>query len=65
MDYNPKRLLERIFEAAICFAAIAWLVKTGVSWILEVWWVLAIIIVLVVIIVVIYRIVKHRKDQDY
>ncbi len=65
MDNQPKRLLERLLEAAIIFALSAYLIKLGACYLTQVWPVIAIIATLLIIGVIIYRIWKRRNDSGW
>lgn len=58
---ESKSLLSRILEAAAAFALSAFLLKLGVSYLLQIWWILLIVIAIIGAAVVIYRILKYRN----
>ncbi|WP_251390950.1 hypothetical protein [Mediterraneibacter agrestimuris] len=60
----PRNLITRILEAAFMLALAAFLIKTAVGWILEIWPVLFAIAMVIAVIIVIYRIWKHKHDKD-
>jgi len=65
MENQPKRLLERLLEAAIIFALAAFLIKLGICYLLCVWPYLVIIATLVIGGVIAYRIWKHKHDSNW
>lgn len=60
----PKHLITKILEVTFMLALAAFLLKTAVGWILEIWPVLLTIAIIVVAIIIAYRIWRHRHDQD-
>jgi hypothetical protein len=65
MENQPKRLLERLLEAAIIFALSGYLIKLGVCYILCVWPVLIILATVVIGGVIAYRIWKRKHDSNW
>ncbi len=65
MENQPKRLLEKILEAAIIFALSAYLIKLGACYISQVWPVLVILATLILAGVIIYRIWKRHHDSKW
>lgn len=65
MENQPKRLLEKILEAAIIFALSAYLIKLGVCYIAQVWPVLVILATIILVGVIIYRIWKRHHDSKW
>jgi hypothetical protein len=57
---KPKKLISRILEFAAMFWLSTWLIRIGVSYILDVWWVLLIIAAVVVAVIIGIRIWKSR-----
>lgn len=60
----PKNLITQILEAAFMLALAAFLIKTAVGWILEIWPVLLTIAIIIVAIIIAYRIWRHKHDKD-
>lgn len=48
MENQPKKLITRILEFAGLFALSAFLLRLGVAYLKEIWWVLLIIAVLII-----------------
>ena len=65
MENQPKRLLEKLLEAAIIFVIATYLIKLGVCYILCVWPVLVIIATVVIGGVIAYRIWKRKHDSNW
>lgn len=65
MDNQPKRLLERLLEAAIIFALSAYLIKLGACYLTQVWPVIVILATLLIIGVIIYRYWKRKNDSNW
>lgn len=59
----PKNLITQILEFAFMLALAAFLIKTAVGWILEIWPVLLTIALILTAIIVIYRIWRHKHDD--
>lgn len=59
----PKNLITQILEFAFMLALAAFLLKTAVGWILEIWPVLLTIALIITAIIVIYRIWRHKHDD--
>lgn len=60
----PKNLITQILEAAFMLALAAFLIKTAVGWILEIWPVLLAIAIIITAIIIGVRIWKHKHDKD-
>ena len=60
MDERPRRLIIRILEFAALFALSAFLLRLGVAYLREIWWVLLIITVIAALAVFAYRIYKNK-----
>ena len=60
----PKNLITQILEAAFMLALAAFLIKTAVGWILEIWTVLLAIAIIVTIAIICVRIWRHKHDKD-
>ena len=60
----PKNLITQILEAAFMLALAAFLIKTAVGWILEIWPVLLTIAIIVTVVIIGVRIWRHKHDQD-
>ena len=56
----PKNLITQILEAAF----MAFLIKTAVGWILEIWPVLLVIAIIITAIIIGFRIWRHKHDKD-
>lgn len=65
MDHQPKRLLEKLLEAAIIFAISCYLIRLAICYLEQVWPALVIIATLVVIGIVVYRIWKKNHDGTW
>ncbi|MFR7819986.1 hypothetical protein [Candidatus Pseudoruminococcus sp.] len=65
MENQPKRLLEKLLEAAIIFVIATYLIKLGVCYILCVWPVLVILATVVIGGVIAYRIWKRKHDSNW
>jgi len=65
MENQPKRLLEKLLEAAIIFVVATYLIKLGVCYILCVWPVLVILATVVIGGVIAYRIWKRKHDSNW
>lgn len=59
----PKKLSSRILEFAFLFALSAFLVRLGISYLLEIWPYLLIGAILVIAGTVGWRVYKHKKDM--
>lgn len=60
----PRNLISRILEAAFMLALAAFLIKTAVGWILEIWPVLLTIALIITAIIIGFRIWRHKHDKD-
>ena len=60
----PKKLINKILEFCFLLALCCLLINLAMHWILEVWLVLLVLAVAVAAITIIYRIWRHRHDQD-
>ncbi len=60
----PKNLITQILEAAFMLALAAFLIKTAVGWILEIWPVLLVIAIIITAIIIGFRIWRHKHDKD-
>ena len=65
MENQPKRLLEKLLEAAIIFVIATYLIKLGVCYILCVWPVLVILATVVIGGAIAYRIWKRKHDSNW
>ncbi len=65
MENQPKRLLEKLLEAAIIFVIATYLIKLGVCYILCVWPVLVILATVVIGGVIAYRIWKRKHGSNW
>ncbi|NBI87810.1 hypothetical protein D3Z47_17095 [Lachnospiraceae bacterium] len=59
----PRNLITRILEAAFMLALAAFLIKTAVGWILEIWPVLLTIALIVTAIIIGFRIWRHKHND--
>ena len=59
----PKKLSSRMLELAFLFALSAFLVRLGVSYLLEVWPDLLIGTILIIAGIIGWRVYKHKKDM--
>lgn len=60
----PKNLITQILEAAFMLALAAFLIKTAVGWILEIWPVLLVIAIIITAVIIGIRIWRHKHDKD-
>lgn len=60
----PKNLITQILEAAFMLALAAFLIKTAVEWILEIWPVLLVIAIIITVAIISIRIWRHKHDKD-
>lgn len=60
---EPRNFITRLLEAAFMLAVSAFLIRTAVRWILEVWPALLTIALIITAIIVIYRIWRHKHDD--
>ena len=65
MENQPKRLLEKLLEAAIIFVIATYLIKLGVCYILCVWPELVILATVIIGGVIAYRIWKRKHDSNW
>ena len=63
MEYQPKKLISRIFEFAAVFALSAFLLRLGVCYLKDVRWALLIIAILTAAAVIGYRVWKKNKTN--
>lgn len=59
----PKRLITKILETAFMLALSAYLIRTAVYWIKEVWPILLTITLLIIAIIIGFRIWRHKHDD--
>lgn len=59
----PKNLITQILEFAFMLALAAFLLKTAVGWILEIWPVLLTFAIIVTAIIIGFRIWRHKHDD--
>lgn len=62
---GPGRWIQYIFETALIIAASGYLIRLGVRFFLEVWWVLLIIFLVVCGAVIGWRFWKSRHDTKW
>ncbi|MFV0529142.1 MAG: hypothetical protein ACK5MN_10545 [Lachnospiraceae bacterium] len=60
MENQPKKWIVRLLEWAAMFALSAFLLRMGVAYIKEIWWILLIIAGVVVTVVIAYRLYKNK-----
>ena len=60
--YPPKSFFQRLVESAFLFALAAWLVRTGVCFLQDVWGIIILLLGLAAAGVALYRLWKHKKD---
>lgn len=60
----PRNLITRILESAFMLALAAFLIKTAVGWLLEIWPVLLAIALIITAIIIGFRIWRHKHDKD-
>lgn len=60
----PKKLITRILEFCFLLALCCFLINTAMHWLLDVWPVLLVLAIAVAATTIIYRIWRHRHDQD-
>ena len=60
----PKNLITQILEAAFMLALAAFLIKTAVGWILQIWPVLLTIAIIVTAAIIGICIWRHKHDKD-
>ena len=58
----PKSFFSRAVEAAFLFALAAWLVRTGIRFLEDVWGAILILLAIAAVVVALYRLWKHKKD---
>ena len=58
----PKTFFQRLVESAFMFALAAWLVRTGICLLQEVWGIIILLLGLAAAGIAGYRLWKHRKD---
>jgi hypothetical protein len=59
-EEKPEKLITRIVEFALLFALSAFLIRLGVRYILEIWWVLLILGIAAAGAVILWRIRKNK-----
>ena len=59
---EPRNLLAHLLEMASLFVVTAWLLKTGVRILMEIWPALAVIAAVFLGIAILWRIWKHMRD---
>ncbi|WP_304818086.1 hypothetical protein [Faecalibaculum rodentium] len=59
---EPRGFLTRLLECAFLFAFSAWLIRTAVRCLIEVWPVLAVIAILALIGTIGWRVYRHWRD---
>ena len=60
MEEKPKKWIIRLLEWAAMFALAAFLLRLGVAYIKEIWWILLIIAGVVAAVVIAYRVYKFH-----
>ena len=64
MEIQPKKLLTRLLEAAAVFALAMFLIRLGVCYLSQVWWILLILAGITIAVVIGWRFWKHQQDSD-
>ena len=62
---GPGRWLSYLFEATVIIAASGYLIRLGVQFFLEVWWVLLVIAAMIAGAAIGWRIWKNRHDNRW
>lgn len=65
MYQPPKSFFTSLVEAAFLFALAAWLVRTGICLIQQVWVWIVVLVVIAVALVIAWRLYKHYKDTHF
>jgi fatty acid desaturase len=65
LEERPKKFIVRLLESAAMFALAMFLIRLGICYLYEIWWVLVIIAVLTVGSIVGYRVWKRRADGGW
>lgn len=60
MENQPKKWITRLLEWAAMFALAAFLLRLGVAYIKEIWWILLILAAVVSAVVIAYRLYKNK-----
>jgi len=63
--YPPKSFFHRLVESAFLFALAAWLVRTGICFLQDVWGIIVLLLGLAAATVAAYRLWKHKKDTKF
>ena len=58
----PKGFFQRLAESAFLFALAAWLVRTGIRFLQDVWGMIILLAGIAAAALALYRLWKHRKD---
>ena len=61
----PKSFFQRLVESAFLFALAAWLVRTGIIFLRDVWGIIILLLGLAAGAIAGYRLWKHRKDTKF
>lgn len=59
-----KGFFQRLLEATFMFAASAWLVRTGICFLQDVWGIIVLLLGLAAAGTALYRLWKHKKDSQ-
>ena len=65
MYQPPKSFFTMLVESAFLFAVAAWLVRTGIQMVGQVWVPLVVLLAIVVALVIGRRIYRHYKDTHF
>ena len=65
MYQMPKSFFQRLVESAFLFALAAWLVRTGICFLKDVWGIVILLLGLAARAVAAYRLAKHKKDTKF
>ena len=65
MYQPPKSFFTSLVEAAFLFALAAWLVRTGICLIQQVWVWIVVLVAIGVALVIAWRLYKHYRDTHF
>ena len=63
--YPPMGFFQRLVESAFLFALAAWLVRTGICFLQDVWGIIILLLGIASVAVALYRLWKHKKDTKF
>jgi hypothetical protein len=61
VEKEPKKLITKIFEFCALFALSVFLIRLGILYLSDIWWILALLAALAGVGIVCYRIWKHKN----